>query len=222
MFYMREVSGIVPYSPGAVKLRRGIQPVAASAPLTDWADAQKQASINEEVALGGAQAAEEARAATVVSAYEKVAHRETPRRRVIFASEMMSDPVVTISHLASLREAQRLFAQKRFRHIPVLDDAGAVSGMLSDRDVLRHIAREHELGKEPPTPWAEEKVGAIMAQPILLASEDTRVREIARTMFEERIGCVPIVNEAQALVGIITRSDILRTLLVQAPLELWS
>jgi acetoin utilization protein AcuB len=56
---------------------------------------------------------------------------------------------------------------------------------------------------------------------VLTAHPDTSIRDIARVFFEERIGAVPIVDRGETLVGIVTRSDILRTILNSAPLELW-
>ena len=50
---------------------------------------------------------------------------------------------------------------------------------------------------------------------------ETEIRLIADVLIKERIGAMPIVDEKEKLVGIVTRSDILRTV-VKAPLELWT
>ena len=68
-----------------------------------------------------------------------------------------------------------------------------------------------------PTPDVRD----IMATPVLTAHADTEIREIARVLFEERIGAVPIVDSQGQLVGMVTRSDILRTIMNHAPLDLW-
>ena len=60
-----------------------------------------------------------------------------------------------------------------------------------------------------------------MTDQVLTAHPDTEIRTIARVMFEERIGAMPIVSEAGTPVGIITRSDILRTVMNKVPFELW-
>jgi CBS domain-containing protein len=137
---------------------------------------------------------------------------DMPRRRVLFVNQLMSRNVVTIAAEATLLEASKIFADRRFRHIPVVDAAGALLGILSDRDLLRYAVNDN---------WRDQPVSAIMTSPVLLASSDTEMREVARIMFEERVGCMPIIEADNSLVGIITRSDVLRTLLVQAPLELW-
>jgi len=56
---------------------------------------------------------------------------------------------------------------------------------------------------------------------VLTATPETQIREIARVLIEQRKGVMPIVDANAHMVGIITRSDILRTIVNQAPLELW-
>lgn len=212
MFYVREISGqVAPYSPGTLQRIRTVDAASAIAPVSARIETPGSA-VRPYHSTGAASPA--------ITAYERAIHPDTPRKRILLASEMMSTKVVTIAHSALLAEASRLFAAKRFRHVPVVDGRGKLVGILSDRDVLRraaHIEDAHASGK----PWQEVRVDIIMNQPVLVASGDTEMREIAQVMFAERIGCLPIVDAEHALIGIITRSDVLRTLLVQAPLELW-
>ena len=89
-------------------------------------------------------------------------------------------------------------------------------GIVSDRELLEAAAR---LG-DPGNAAGQETVGDLVEARVLTALPSTPIREIARILFEERIGAMPIV-EYGVLVGIITRSDILRALINHAALELW-
>ncbi len=51
------------------------------------------------------------------------------------------------------------------------------------------------------------KVSEIMVQPVATAHEGDTLEEVARTMLEQRIGCLPVVNDRGELTGIITESD---------------
>ena len=211
MFYVRDISGrIAPYSPGTLQRVRTVDAAAAIAPVSGHSNTPGLAVPQHTIAA----------ASSAITAYERAIHHDTPRKRILLVSEMMSTKVITIARSALLAEASRLFASKRFRHVPVVDDVGKLVGILSDRDLLRRAAHIADLDATPKA-WREERVDTIMNQPVLVASGDTEMREIARVMFSERIGCLPIVDIEHVLVGIITRSDVLRTLLVQAPLELW-
>lgn len=158
------------------------------------------------------------------SAYESVASRPQGRQiePALIAEQIMSSPVTTLPPDAMLTQAWQLFRQTRYRHIPVVAD-GQLEGILSDRDLLRYAAIN---GRKPPyddTDSAEAQIpiAALVKQQVVTATPDTEIRLIARLLFEKRIGSMPIVSETDRLVGIVTRSDILRTIIHRAPLELW-
>lgn len=143
-------------------------------------------------------------------AYRQDAGLPPERHLAINASQIMTAPVVVLRTNQTLIEARNLFRDRRFRHVPVLSAEERLVGIVSERDVLHHAA-------DP----AGTQVGQLMTQNVLVASPDTEIRDIAAVLFERRIGAMPIMAEDEALVGIITRSDILRTLVNRAPLELW-
>ena len=227
MFYARELSGLIsPYSPGVIGRSRIVGATQSVHPSAPAGRSTREPSTtgarrggeggNLEGDASGTNVARPA-----ISAYERAMHPDTPRRRVMLASEMMTKQVVTLSSTAILREAYQLFTSKRFRHVPCVDAAMKLVGILSDRDLLRRAAHIGAIPKPTQAAWEDESVSSVMSHQVLVASPDTEMREVARVLFHERIGCMPIVDDAQLLVGIITRSDVLRTLLVEAPLELW-
>lgn len=152
--------------------------------------------------------------------YQKQAQQE--RRPAILASQIMASPVVTLPPEATMAEAWELIRAKRFRHVPVVSHKNELVGIISDRDLLLEagntystISPHDNAGKEQTT------IQGLIRRKVLTASPDTGIREIARILFEERIGSMPIVDDKGMLVGIITRSDILRTIINNAPLDLW-
>ena len=204
MFYIHEIGGrVAPYQAGVLRAKHVAEPAAPVSPIEGHAASpQSNAATNQSAA-----------AAPVLAAYEKSVHPDTPCRRLIFSGELMSKELVTINANALLSAAAEIFLHRSFRHLPVLDTENHLVGILSDRDLLRSSSRKG---------WEDETVGSIATQSLLVASGDTEIREVAGVMIDVHVGCMPIINKEANLVGIVTRSDILRTLLVQAPLELWS
>lgn len=145
------------------------------------------------------------------SPYHQELQESHERKPAIVAAQIMSSPVVTLQAGASLEEAKQLFASRRFRHVPVRSKEGKLVGVLSDRDFLTSRYRLQ----------SGEEVREIMTTNILTARPEARIREVAGVMIRERIGSMPIVGDQGVLEGIITRSDILRTIVNTAPLELW-
>lgn len=140
--------------------------------------------------------------------YEKLDENVSNRKKALSASQLMSSPVVTLYGDQSVGEALQLFQSRRFRHVPVLSRKKQLVGICSDRDVLRRQDLERQ-------------VKDCMTTEVLSARPDTEIREIAAVMFRERIGAMPIISANGDLLGILTRSDILRAVVNKAPLELW-
>ena len=139
------------------------------------------------------------------------------------AKHLMKSPVRSLSPDATLNEARIFLHNYRVRHVPIIDSNGHLVGILSDRDLLREAAKSNDSLVE----WLNDsalntrKLREFMTKKVLTASPNARIRDIARAMFTERIGSIPVIDDDDdgILVGIITRSDILRHLVDTLPLE---
>ncbi|MBL1259020.1 MAG: CBS domain-containing protein [Thiotrichaceae bacterium] len=137
----------------------------------------------------------------------------------LLARQIMASPVMTLRPETSVDEAMQLFQLRKFSHLPVVDEAGGLIGIVSDRDLLRYLAGID--ATQPPLRGGEAAVNTLMQSPVLTAGIDTDVRYIARLFVERHIGAVPIVNDGE-LVGIISRSDLLGSVMRHFILELWA
>ena len=125
------------------------------------------------------------------------------RRTSLAVEALMTPKVVTLEQHQPIQEAINLFAGREFRHIPVVDDARLV-GVLSDRDVLRAFARSQDYS----TP-----IRAIMRTDPHRVRTHTPIVEAIKLLLEHRINCLPVVGAQEALVGILTTTDLLHALL---------
>ncbi|WP_342346967.1 CBS domain-containing protein [uncultured Nitrospira sp.] len=153
--------------------------------------------------------------------YEQVESFTQLSRAKILAREIMSSPVLTLPVTASLSQAWEVVHSKRFRHIPILGTDDAVVGMLSDRDLFRGTMEAALSGTTWSIKQPEGPIKNLVSHPVLVASPEAELRAIARVLLEERIGALPIVSEAGGLVGMITRSDILRVLIAHPDFDQW-
>jgi len=154
------------------------------------------------------------------AAYQQVEalHEETP---VVVARQIMSSPVVALTAQAAIDEAVKLFQARRFRHVPVTASGRDLIGMISDRDLLHALSGLNErYEQQRAAADVTERVSALMKSPVLTAAENTDVRLIARLFVEYHIGAVPVLA-GHEIAGIITRSDVLRAVMLHYGLELW-
>lgn len=133
------------------------------------------------------------------------------------ASDIMSSPVITLSHLQTLESAQLIISKYDFRHIPIIDARGLVVGLVSDRDILHCLNRHERLSVKE---FKQLPIQSIMSKEVLTITEDTDVREAAEIMANESIGSLPVIEEnpyqiGPKLTGIITKSN-LYTLIIEA------
>ncbi len=153
--------------------------------------------------------------------YEQVESFTQSTRAKILAREIMSSPVVTLPITASLSQAWEVVHSKRFRHIPILGTDDSLVGILSDRDLLRGTMEAVLSETTWSTKQVESPIRNLVSHPVLVAAPDAELRAIARVLLEERIGALPIVSEAEGLVGMITRSDILRVMVAHPDFDQW-
>jgi CBS domain-containing protein len=124
----------------------------------------------------------------------------------------MTRPVVTLSEDQPLRDAIALMQRHRIRHVPVVS-GDQVVGILTDRDVKR--ATPSPLGGVSQDVFDrvlnETPVGQVMTRHPFTVTPSTSLRDAVKILLDRRFNAVPVV-EAGRLVGILTATDLLRTL----------
>jgi acetoin utilization protein AcuB len=126
---------------------------------------------------------------------------------------MSTDPRV-IGPDASVRAALALMRDNGIRHLPVVGPAGQLLGLLSDQD-LKHAAFLPAVSEHvgwPPSRLRPLRVRDVMTWSVVTTHPDAPLRDVALTIFQRRIGCLPVLEEGR-LVGIITERDLFLTAL---------
>lgn len=132
---------------------------------------------------------------------------------MLIANWMTPDPV-TVTADVSMMRAGKLMKEKKIRCLPVLDEAGAVIGIVTDRDIKQASPSQattldmHEMYYL----LSEIKVKDIMTlNPTTLTAEDT-IEKAALMMLNMKVSNFPIVDQDNKLQGLITQSDVFKVL----------
>jgi len=141
--------------------------------------------------------------------------QSSARKPAIFARQIMASPVIGVTTGQLLSELWAVFTENSVHHLPVFDQGKKLQGIVSDRDLLRFEANSNRNTNRYP-------VSQIMTREVVCAAESTEIRTLAEVMCRQAIGAVLIIDDEIDVTGIVTRTDILRAVVHQAPLELWT
>ncbi|MDX8147635.1 CBS domain-containing protein [Lentzea sp. BCCO 10_0061] len=119
------------------------------------------------------------------------------------AADVMSSPAVSVNPVTTVRAASAVLGDHGFAALPVVDDEGRLMGVVSGVDLL-------PAGMSPET--AHSPVARVMRGSVISAPVTASPAELTATMLSQRLRCLPIVTEGQVLVGVVSRSDLLRIL----------
>jgi CBS domain-containing protein len=134
-------------------------------------------------------------------------------RKAVKVKDRMSKNPVTVKPNDGINEAIWKMERGHFRHLPVVDEAGKLIGMLSDRDVrlVRPSLAFVDKNEANVQLWSTSVQQAAVFEPVKVPP-DTTVKEAAELMLRWHVGALPVVGEKDKLVGIITYTDLLREL----------
>ena len=108
--------------------------------------------------------------------------------------EIMTTSVISVPETMPVKDVARLLSEKRITGVPVVDDEGRVTGVLSEYDIIsRHGATAAD----------------IMSRQVTSVTEDADVDDVAPLFVSQRLRRVPVLA-GERLVGIVSRSDLMR------------
>lgn len=134
---------------------------------------------------------------------EATEKRREDRGEALRARDIMTRQVITVSPSHSLTEAISLMAKHSFRHFVVVDGSGDLIGVVSDRDILRALARK--------TDWERTTVSEFMSDGVFTVNPATDLSLVTGKMLSKRIHCLPVVDDHNQICGIVTSTDLLNT-----------
>ncbi len=147
----------------------------------------------------------------------------------MLVKEVMTTDVITVSIGDSVETCAKLLQEHNISGLPVLDEAGRVAGVVTEGDLIRRASRVKAPGYleilggliylGSPKKFVEElqramslEAGQLMSKNVFFISPEDTVEKAATLMVEKRISRLPVVDEQQKLIGIVSRRDIMSSL----------
>jgi CBS domain-containing protein len=142
--------------------------------------------------------------------------------------DLMTTNVLAVRSSTQLKDAAALLTKHRISGLPVVDGEGRILGVLSEGDILyKETGAKDKPGffdrllAVPPIgldlKLAARTVGEAMSAPALTIGPRRPVTEAATVMIEEGVNRLPVIDDEERLIGIITRADLVRAFVRSDP-----
>ncbi|MCX5610753.1 MULTISPECIES: CBS domain-containing protein [unclassified Streptomyces] len=128
----------------------------------------------------------------------------------IKVADLMTDEVVSVAPDTAFKDVAKLLAQHGVSGLPVLDDEDRVVGVVSQTDILARAAPAPHPAEQTTPPAGPPTAGGVMSTPAVTVHAEETAADAARLMTRRGIERLPVVDEEDRLVGIVTRRDLLR------------
>lgn len=147
----------------------------------------------------------------------------------LLARDVMVKKVITINKNASVAELSELLIKNKISGVPVVDDSGKLVGIATEGDLIirdadLHFPRYFKLldsiiyleslnkFKRNLRKYLGTKAEDVMTSKVKIVKEDTPVNVVANIMVRNNVNRVPVLDNDGNLVGIITRADIVKSM----------
>lgn len=142
----------------------------------------------------------------------------------VTAKEIMNTKVITVDENAKLSDVIELLVSNNISGVPVVNKSGMLVGMITEEDLINSRKREWAIPRlalygiwRVPERLLEDayKEGCkltaadIMTRKVITAEPDALIKNLAQTMINKHINRIPIVDEDDNIIGIVSRADIL-------------
>jgi CBS domain-containing protein len=119
---------------------------------------------------------------------------------VPFVRDLMTRDVVTAKLSDPIASAAKIFAEKKFDHLPIVNEKGKLVGIVTSWDIAVAVGT------------GKKKLSEILTTDVITATEDEPIEAVARRLDKHGISGVPVVDARGELKGILTSDDLSKLL----------
>lgn len=130
---------------------------------------------------------------------------------------IMNTDLLTLSMDSPLSKAKELFENNNVHHLIITDDDGLLAGVMTDRDLYKHLSPTVGTSQEThrDTALMQKKLHQIMARNLITTQAQKSLSNAVVLLYDNHISCLPVVDKQNKPIGIITWRDLLKVLALQ-------
>jgi len=151
-------------------------------------------------------------------AYKKMANIHV-EENIYHAYQLMNSPVITIRDIDTIEQCWAKMVEYDLKQMPIMGANGKIKGLATMKSIAKALIKH----LDDANYIYEAKVDTIAIHDIMTAEPIADIRRVAKVMVQYHLNCIPIVStQSHEVVGIISRSDILKAIASNPHFQLWA
>jgi acetoin utilization protein AcuB len=143
---------------------------------------------------------------------ERIEYGSSEEVKRMKVSDVMTADPITVTPSETMRQADGLMDENNFRQLPVVKGRELV-GIITDRDIRSFLSGSLHSSPEEWDKAMNTKIESVMTtQPITVGPDDD-LADAVEVLLTEKVGAIPVVDDNEGLVGILSYVDVLRCFL---------
>ena len=131
--------------------------------------------------------------------------------RDLLVKDLMTTGVLTMSPDDSLSDLRDMMHSRNVRHVPIVNSAHQIKGLVSHRDLLKNTLFDRPRLSQyvEDEILASLRIAEVMTTQVECVGPNDALEDAAQVMLDRKYGCLPVIAEGR-LVGILTESDFVK------------
>lgn len=151
-----------------------------------------------------------------LNTYKKIANLDTTEK-VYHVSEIMTTDCISLTNDVTLENAYYSLKENMLSQIPIITDDKKILGMINKKTILNLVVEDIDNAKE----IMDRKISDIYLPELITTDPITDIRRVAKVMLDFKLDAIPVVDENHFLLGIVSKTDIIKAVATIPKFELW-
>lgn len=152
-----------------------------------------------------------------IDKYRKMANIDTSEP-VFHVYDIMTRDCIYIDVKSSIQDAYDSLTEYKINQMPIVSFGKKIIGMINKKMMLNLLVEDIENGKHT----LDKKLEELSLPDLITADPISDIRRVAKVMIDFKLDAIPIVDETDILVGIVSKTDIIKAISHLPRLQLWS
>lgn len=152
-----------------------------------------------------------------VNIYKKMSNIDTSEI-VYHVEDIMTADCMYVTDQSTLQDAYDILKEHEFSQMPILTSEKKILGMINKKIILNFLIEDIENSRT----ILSKKLDELYLNEVITTEPITDIRRVSKVMLDFKLDAIPVVNKNDVLVGIVSKTDIIKAVSYIPKLKLWS